>query len=285
MSVITVTPMVEVNWVDAPMRGVPGTPTYFEHAVEGLRIWQRVTDTAIVSTRPGNAELYTRLRDSVPGMRIIPGLKTKDLLDRLDSVNGWKAVVREVAAICDTSGERVVLIENEKAVYPFIRGEQSADMDQLRKALSFLPKDIEYLWYPSIFGTEKEQMRCAQLCCAVQEVLSSVRFLDQRFQGEQAVCDRWRIAADRRLMAIAQRPTLRMAYFYGPEYPITFWRDAQIHVALRYIRSGSPAHREAVIYPGVLRWPEAARELTKRLQSPWSLAGLALRLSDWMGTR
>lgn len=269
MRELGVIPWVECNWPDVPVnKADPHSSSTFEHTVKGLEIWKSVTGTAIVTTLPGKEALYPRLRDRVPGMRIIPGLKTKDLLVRLDSVEGWKAVAREVLAIQDKSGERVVLLENEKAVYPFIRGEQAADMDQLRKALDSLPKDNEYLWYPSIFGKEEEQKRCAEVCGVVQEVLLNVRFLDQRFQGKRAVSDRTRKAADLRLMKIAKRPTLRMAYFYGPDHPHVWWNDDQIFQALSQLRSGRSDSADVVLYPGLKRWVEAARSLSERLTSP-----------------
>jgi len=260
-------PWVECNWPDAPVdKGDPSSKPILDHVIEGLLIWQRVTDTAIVSIMPGQTRLYHTLHSRVPGMRIIPGLKTMTLLDRLDSESGWQAIANEVLAIAAATGERVVLLENEKAVYPFIRDKRALDTNRLRKALDRLPKDMDYLWYPSIFGKEAEQKRGAEVCRAVEDALVSVRFLDQRFQGKRAVTDPARIAADRLLRAIAGRPTLRMVYFYGPEHPIVWWRDDQIDEALGECSRAPGGSTEVVVYPGLKRWVDAAKSLLDRLK-------------------
>jgi len=262
-------PWVECNWPDAPAnKDDPASKSTLDHVVDGLLLWQGVTDTAIVSTMPGKTRLYATLRSRVPGMRIIPGLKTMTLLDRLDSETGWQVIANEVSAIAAATGERVILLENEKAVYPFIRDEQAVDVSRLRKALDRLPKNIEYLWYPSIFGKEAEQQRAAEICRAAEDALVNVRFLDQRFQGARAVTDPARIAADRRLRAFARRPTLRMAYFYGPDHPITWWRDDQIDEAMQVCARAPDASTEVVIYPGLKRWAKAAESLSAKLKGP-----------------
>ena len=256
---LTIIPWVELNY-----------KTYDQQGIEGLQIWRTVTDTAIVSTRPGRADLYTKLRKKLPDMRIIPGLKPngagKDLLPTFDSQKGWEDVAKEISKLRETSGQKTVLLENEKAVYPYVRGEQSVDIRKLKKALGSLPDDIEYLWYPSIFGKEEEQERCAKVCQAVEDVLTNVRFLDQRFQGQRAVKAGARKDADRRLKAIASRPTLRMAYFYGPNHPNVWWKDDQVLTALSHIRDRPDDPGDVVLYPGVKRWVEAARSLTAQLQ-------------------
>jgi len=262
------TPWGECNWPDALTNTTdPNSPTFFEHTVEGLKVWNSVTDTAIVTTMPGKADLYPRLRQAVPGMRIIPSLKTLELLaDGFESGDGWARVADEVAAIIQlTPNAEQVLLENEEAVRPFIKGDQMSDIARLGAGLLQLPDDMVYLWYPSIWGNEAEQGRCAEVCRVVEDVLPNVRFIDQRFQGQPAVTDPSRAAADRRLMKIAKSPTLRMAYFYGPDHPHMFWRDDQIHQALLQLRSGRTGPAEAVIYPGWRRWVEAAIALTERL--------------------
>lgn len=241
---------------------------YDDRVVEGLRIWRKVADTAIVSTMPGRAALYPKLRERVPGMRIIPGLKTMDLLPRFDSVKGWRRVAEEVSAILAAGGERVVLLENEVAIKAFVDGAQPLNLDRLRQGLALLPGDVAYLWYPSIYGHEQDKRsRCAEVCRVVAETLLNVRLLDQRYQGRRAVSDRARIAADAILKSISRRPTLPMLYFYGSEHSYTFWRDEQVHEALGYVRKDWGDEADVVLYPGLKRWVEAARSLSQRLSA------------------
>jgi hypothetical protein len=233
-----------------------------DRIVAGLLIWQEVADTAIVSTSPGHAALYATLRQRVPGMRIIPGLKTrKHLESQFDSASGWKLVLKEVRQIMDISGDTSMVLENETAMKAYINGKQTVDLTALRKCLKFLPRDLEYLWYPSIFGNPDQQIKNKVVCQVVEWALSDVRFLDQRYQSEQAVKSASRIAADKQLQAIVSKPTLLMAYFYGPAHHRRWWDDEQLPAVLEL------AGRELVVYPGQKRWPEASRILVDILKA------------------
>ncbi len=55
-------PLVILPWVEVNALA----SRTINHAVEGLLIWQKVTDPAIVSTGPGCAALYPGLRRRVP---------------------------------------------------------------------------------------------------------------------------------------------------------------------------------------------------------------------------
>ena len=242
----------------------------FERTVEGLLIWQTATDTAIVSTSRGHAYFYTELRARVPGMRIIPGLKTCYDLERFDSVDGWEAIARELAEIQATSGERVVLLENEMALEPYVAGNESLDFEQLRAGLELLPPGLEYIWRPSIFepsiGDGLGPERSALVCELVEEVLADVRFEEQRYCSTQAVHDPLRIAAKQRLDAIASKPTLPMQYFMGVrDDGYVWWLDEEVHVALSYIRQDWGEDADAVLYTGIDRWVEGAESLTSLL--------------------
>ena len=242
---------------------------YDETVRRGLGIWAAVTDRAIVSTMPGRAGLFAtldkELRASGHEIRIIPGLKTMSLLDRFDSIQGWESVASEVA-LYDSS---IVLLENEVAMKGYVDGEYELDREALRTGLSKLPRDVQYLWYPSIWGNDTRKRERNEVACAiVQDTLRDVRFLDQRYQGARAIDASARKKADVMLKRITKgRPTLPMLYFYGPNHPVTFWKDEQLEDALGIIKRRWDNHAEVVIYPGVKRWEDAALKLSKRLQS------------------
>ena len=65
----------------------------------------------------------------------------------------------------------------------------------------------------------------------------------------------------------AGRSTLPMLYFYGPGHPVQFWKDEQLGQALDIIQREWGNKAEVVFYPGVKRWEEAARKLSKGLQT------------------
>jgi len=254
---LKVIPWVELNYSN-----------YDEQVIEGLSIWQNVTSTAIVTTRPGRASLYPKLRERLPGMRIIPGLKTMHLLDRFDSVSGWQAIAQEVAAIRDSSGERVFLLENEVALRDWVMGTVTVDMNQLAEGLAALPTDVEYLWRPSVYwfiaGDEGVQ-RLAQVCRVAESVFEDVRFVDQRFNARVNVNSQVYTAAQTLLESLASRTTLTKLYFYGSDHEIVWWKDDELLEALSYVRQDRGAWAEVTIYTGVDRWVEAAVSLSEQL--------------------
>lgn len=226
--------------------------------VEGLLIWSEITDTAIVSTSPGGESLYPVLRKRVPGMIIIPGVKTKDLLPRFDSVAGWRAVARQVRVVCDASGQTRVLLENESASKKSMHGKYEIDLARFRKGLQQLPKGIEIIWYPSITGaSEAQQQRCERLCRVAAEVLD-VSFTDLSLNCPAALRHRLSKVGTQRLDKIAKKPTIPILYCYGPGS--RWWMDEEIPGALTHVKGGW-----VILYPGGKRWPQAARSITRIL--------------------
>ncbi len=258
---LKIIPWVELNYA-----------IHDEYGIKGLLAWKGLTDTAIVSTRPGRAALYSKLRERVPGMRIIPGLKPNgarvDLLPTFDSVAGWQKVAEEVAAMCETSGQRVVLLDNEVAIKRYRMGKQRIELDRLRAGLEYLPKDIVIIWYPSIHShTTKVQKRYADVCRVVADVCD-VRFTDRSTETPAALEDLWLQRARRTLEGMSSRPTLPMLYAYAEDSGIIHWPDARIPDALEYVRKEWGDGAEVVIYPGVRRWVEAGDSIKKILQRP-----------------
>ncbi len=254
---LKVIPWVELNY-----------SVFDEQVIEGLLIWQNVADTAIITTRPGRADLYTKLRERLPEMRIIPGLKSMHLLDRFDSVEGWRSIAQEIAAIRDASGEQVFLLENEVALHDWVMGMETLDMDLLAEALATLPTDVQYLWRPSVYwfiaGDEGVE-RLAQVCRVAEDVLEDVRFVDQRFNARVNVNSQVYTAAQTLLESITSKSTPTLQYYYGPDYELEWWKDNEVLDALSYVRQDRGSGAEVLIYPGIERWVEAAAALTGQL--------------------
>ena len=252
---IQIIPWIEVNSPD---------PSGIDHAVEGLLVWKRVTDTAIVSTIPGLAGIYREFRRRVPQMRIIPGIKTNDALPQLDSVDGWRTVGQQIRAVCDASGQTIVVLENESASKRYVHGEYEIDLDRLRRGLQQLPDGVEIIWYPSVTGASvAQQQRGEDLCRVVADVLD-VRFIDLSLNCPAAVRYKWSKLGRARLEKLARKPTIPMLYCYGPGS--RWWMDEQIPDALTHVKGGW-----VILYPGGKRWPEAARSITRILAESASL--------------
>ena len=127
---VLVIPWVEVNTLN---------PTAIDRVVEGLLEWQAVTDTAIVSTMPGQESVFRTLRRRVPGMHIIPGIKTYPSLPRFDSVEGWRQIADHATAVLAAADTNELLLENETAIRQYRRGEEPVDLSRLRQGLETLP--------------------------------------------------------------------------------------------------------------------------------------------------
>lgn len=257
---LKVIPWVELNY----------PPCMLDEIVFGLQTWRDscLAYAGIVSTMPGKASLFTTLKALVPNMRIIPGLKTMDLLPQFDNVEGWRNVAAEVRLI--VAGEPmtaahipIVLLENEKAMKSYVDGTQTIDLALLASGLKLLPTGVEYWWNPSIFGFQQvTQDRNAAVCEVVAKTLSRFRFVNLRYQGRGAVEDRWRKFADARLQALSRLPTIPKLYFYGPGHGDNFWLDEEVGVPLNLVLDKWGPGAEVIIYPGVVRFAEAAKSLT-----------------------
>jgi hypothetical protein len=240
-------PWIEVNSLDAQ---------WVEPAIQGLEIWQKITDTAIVSTVPGNAVLYEKLRKRLPGMQIIPGVKTWTLLQHdFDSLEGWIKVAQEVRAVAEISGQHVVLLENETAIMPVMEGKQLINLELLKHGLESLPQDIELIWYPGINGKNiEEQDRTAAVCNLIRAVCK-VYFTDLRYMGQLTYTTaRWKRAGET-YDIIAPQSVIPMLYFLGNvSY---YWQDNQIvEVLEKYDLKGW-----VIVYTGFSRWKEAAQNM------------------------
>jgi len=243
-------PWVEVNTLD---------PVAIDRAVEGLLIWRQITDTAIVSTTPGRAELYRRLKQKVPDFQIVPGLKTHSVLDRFDSVEGWRTIAGDVSAFVEITGSWQVVLENETALKSYAHGNQEMSLEHLRDGLALLPKNVRVVWYPSIYGQDAKTQQRLEAVCRIVAQQCDVQFTDLSIDGPKRIGDRWQGMAREKLKPLSRHPTMPILYCYGDD---RWWQDEQIPEAIRMAEG-----KTVILYPGSKRWPEAARSLSGLLQS------------------
>jgi len=232
--------------------------------ITGLLEWRKITDTAIVSVDPGQTSFFSELKEPLPDMRIIPGVKTSPLFGRrqFDSVEKWGEMAEEVRAACEASGQQRFLFENESALFDYYHDEHELDLDSLRVGLNELPKDVQYLWYPSVAGGGETLERYARLCEVVEEVLD-VRFIDHAsLNAPQHVNQPGTLTAVARLESIAQNPTIPLIYCCGDRW----WPADRIPEALEFARLKWGDATEAIVYPGQALWVQRAQEMG--LQQP-----------------
>ena len=229
-----------------------------ERTVEGLRAWRAVTDTVILSVDAARALVLREIRQRVPELHYIPGLKTSPILvpTGFDSVDGWRQVAISVQELREITGSRFVLFEHESAIRRYVAGEQPIDMDKLVIALRELPQEMTYLWYPSAAMSGDVLDRYLALARAA-ESLPSVAFIDHasflapRFTGTPGT-----VACVQALQAVASKRLVPKIHCAGQDY----YLYAQVPGVL------TQADAEwVIVYPGSVRWTDLARDLATRL--------------------
>jgi hypothetical protein len=247
-------PWLEVNKDD---------PRYVVPALEALRYWQRITDTAVIGIVPGSEALLARFAQAAPDMRIIPALKTHPLLrTEFSDPDRWQQVSREVTRLVELTGTRIILFEHESAVGDTLAGKTPLDLAGLQAGLRRLPPDVEYWWYPSlVYDGDENRRRSLEIVNAVRASLKSVRFTTLGFSDPK-----WRRYDPwwwRTLDEQGPPPPIPMLYFGC--WRNCYWEPDQTPDALRAV-----AGRDiALVFVESSRWVECARIIT-RLAPPQS---------------
>lgn len=238
----------------------PGT---LERAVEGLLIWQRVTDTAVVTTTPGNARLYAILNARVPGMRIVPGLISQPYLGKqgFDQLDLWRDLAAEVADIAAVSGDGCFLFDHEHALESYLEGACEINFARLRDCLATLPPNVEYIWYPSLAYDGAQRRARSLAICQVVEAELHPRFVNLGFDHPRwrEFDPWWYVTLDK----LAAKPTVPLIYFGC--WQDCFWDYSQISQVLKDIRTYPENYADAIVYPSLSRWVEAAAAITAEL--------------------
>ncbi len=241
-----------------------------DHCVAGLELWQRLTDTAIISTEYPGAHLFPILQARVPGMRIIPGMKTVSRLDHtnLDSLERWALVAEDVNAFVAASGESTIVFENETAQKAYLDGDYEIDYDQYEACVAQLPDDVEYYWYPSIachHQNESWLLRTRPLVERVEAAVPNVRFIETSF-GDPDWPYYWPSLVIRETVEeISDTIPLPIIYF-GCDDTWCYWPYDETAILMGQLQEeGRP---DAIFYPGISRWLDAPVQINDQLWPP-----------------
>jgi len=245
----------------------------------GMKDWETVVDTVIVSTIPGRADLYTRLQHDFPMLNIIPGLKPNgsspassgDLLPAFDGVSGWQGGASEVQRIRDAANADTIILELEKAGLRCRNLQEEFDESRFAKCLRELPDDLNYIWYPSIKAHGFEYLeRHSHVCEIAASVLGKrVRFTDRSVESPAALDDWWMVQAHKYLLEISMEPTLPMAYCY--EEGKILWAPEELPTLFEHVENEWGEDADLVLYPGGSNWNTGAKEIVP-----------ALAMYDWL---
>lgn len=229
-------------------------PGLYADTVDGLRKYQYVTDTAIITTTYMQIFLYGELARDVPGMTIIPGLKTSARLGNdeeadFDNLAGWQLIAQDVQDVIDATGCTTFVFENEGASRSFYSGEATIDLEQFRTCMSYLPDNVEYIWYPPPAYDHPSW----DMCAVVQEELDDVRFMNFAYSFPE-----WEkyYRPDRDAPELlGERPSVAMAYF-GCSGVRCYWPFDAAPEILQVVAGRS----EVIFYPLNYDWVPVAQQ-------------------------
>jgi len=162
-------------------RGSEPDQTLREFCVEGLRHWAKVTDTVIVTTQAYNVQhLYPYLKDNAPeNLRIIGGFKPGGLLPgctktgtepydytylgSIEEGMGWAYLVDRAGYVASSTGNDIVMLENEGALWRYHFSERGVDIDleQLSARLGLFDQANIRVWtyLPTILDEPGSELR------------------------------------------------------------------------------------------------------------------------------
>lgn len=241
-----IVPWVELNSMKAES---------IARTISGLREWAKLSDTAIVSTQPGNEHVYKELAGQVDGIKIIPGIKTRKWLRTYDSIDGWKRIADSVRKVIEITGADTILLENETARLDYTQGRQDISLIRFEFAIKQLPTGIKYILWPSVVGTGQKRERVIQTC-EIFNRLHDVTFIDRKINRPDHVEAEHIQESSRRLREFTN-DFIQIAYFYGrPD----FWSGSDIRKVLRLSQG-----KTFIAYPGVANWLSVPRELKEAL--------------------
>lgn len=237
--------------------------------IAGLNAWARTARRAVVITRPSRPELFESLADAAPGITIIPGLKTMDHFSdgangylRFDDMGCWSRIADSVSEFIARTGATRLMLESEEPFKLYWQADRyEIDWPRMAKCLRLLPPSVEYIWYPALPGDDNQQReRSLAMTLCVAANVRNVIYTDRSLASPGAIKSPWYSTARHSLLlAVANRPTMPMLYFYGSGSP--FWQDEQALEAFGHVAEMWGPGIEVMIYPGLKHWEKSANTL------------------------
>lgn len=285
-------PWMEVNSPDSSAESLytteqgarPGM-TRLDFCLEGLELWAQVTDTVIITTRPGQIEnLYPELMQRKPStVRIIGGIKTYSLpgaqpdddrpYDFADA-DGWQFIVDEVVQIAEITGVDIVVLENETALSPFVHGEESIDLARLAESLvPLVEADVQtWWWLPWIMPNDPVDFRDRQVVSTALVATCAETVPTSTFLTEYASYYDWRsfsgvVGRRQAMFDLVGGDRAQEGLFVTPDGSL------EVDGQSRRVYTTEEALHEVLalpgnvvrLYPGASRWILVGREFKEKL--------------------
>ncbi len=282
-------PWVEINAPTAEILelvpeviGAKPGQTSREYCVAALHRYAKMTDTVIVTGQAYNVHtLYPYLMENAPeGLRIIGGIKpggrlpgcTKagtepydyTYLGSVEEHMGWAYLVDRAQYIASVTGNDIVVLENEGALWRFHVSEEGVDIDleELSARLELFDQAGIQVWayLPTMLGSPDTPRR--ERTTALVET-----YLDALHEPIIFGCDRgrdWRTTyhlARREAMLALAGSLYDMIYvrsdgdrYYTPEGAIE--------------EMNTPPNSNFIVYPGIINWMSVAEDFEGLLGGP-----------------
>jgi hypothetical protein len=150
--------------------------------VKGLQAWDPIADGAVVTIGARHVGNHFRwLQEMVPSMQLIPSITTSGIMGHCEhwgSQEKWLELAAVVMAVHEQLPDVPVLLENEWALRDFFQGKKPLDYTRFAMLLNTLPRDVDYIWYPSAGGWGDKLERYITVSGIVQAMIRPVHFAD-----------------------------------------------------------------------------------------------------------
>ena len=274
-------PRMKLSQVNPDADRKHGQISLRDHCITGLKRWSKITDKAIVTTRPGKVEtLYPDLMQHKPKqLEIIGGLKTyilpgaspsdKRRYDFTDKT-GWKRIVKEAKRIVQITGTNVIVLENETALKPFHQGKFKIDFDRLRHSLAPLKESgIEFWWWwPAVLNNTSDfpdrEKQTAQLTSAVADAVPNSIFIGSYHAWQSRQRDPNNLRRRQTMIDILGPARLHEILYVQPDGFVHYsnFKKKQCYRA-EEVQPFLDEHPKVkyILYPGVRNWVAIAEKL------------------------
>jgi len=142
---------------------------------------------------------------------------------------------------------------------------ENIDMVKFQKGLELLPKNLHYIWYPTIDNVHPDssmRKRMYPYLKIINEILSPLWLSAGYSRPQTPLPTTWSIISQEFLRRLNREkyvnwsmPLLFPIYCYGPK--TKWWEDEQVPHVINSIPSGDIA----IIYPGYVYWLESSKKI------------------------
>ncbi len=235
----------------------------------GLCRWVGVVERAAVIVKPTNFTFLDDLAEAVPGIEIVPGIKTHHVFPgSFFDVDAWRQLRDCVEIIFKASKSRQIVFDNEEALRAYVDGDDvPTTRDWLRLGgelyrLAMVLDGRDLIWYPADWPNKNPAARSRlQALVAFVNAHLKVRFIYHQYQGPMFVDNPVYRESGYWMYKHTTKP-MPIAHFYPDNQ--NSWGASRINEVREIVERERPGST-VVVYTGHKAWPTASKELAEQV--------------------